>query len=444
MLRIMSFLILVLPYTSLSSQDNLIQFPEKSFCGFYEFQNPVFLVRDPEIVRTILVEKFNCFHDNKFQMSEKNDDIFGLNPFILTGSRWKESRGVIVTGLTASKIRVIEDIVKTVYKDISNFITINSSDIEVMDLTTRFTSETVAIYGWGIRSNGFSPDSVIKSGFDKIQSTSVTTIMLNPFLTYWLRISLFPSEFRDFLWSITQQVLCNSEKTKTTQSSLIQSLIMTKEKLRNSGKDLTMKEIIGHLATFYLDGYETTARVLGYTLYALMVHPEVQKKLREEILESGEDFTVDFVNKMEYLDMVLSEVTRLYSPVPFLGRKCTKNCVLNSVEIEKGTYVVIPTLSLHLDPKYYPDPKNFNPENFSEENKKNRHTFTYLAFGQGPRICLGMKFALAEIKLVLCYILKEFEIVTPVSHPVISIKPGKKSSFILIPDEPLYIRFQKL
>ena len=59
------------------------------------------------------------------------------------------------------------------------------------------------------------------------------------------------------------------------------------------------------------------------------------------------------------------------------------------MRVEKGTAIQIPVYALHRDPKYYPDPESFNPENFSEENKKKRHKYVYLPFGEGPRICLG-------------------------------------------------------
>jgi len=57
--------------------------------------------------------------------------------------------------------------------------------------------------------------------------------------------------------------------------------------------------------------------------------------------------------------------------------------------VEKGTQIFVPTLGLHHDPKYYPDPERFDPERFNEEEKKKRPHFSYLPFGEGPRICIG-------------------------------------------------------
>jgi cytochrome P450 family 6 len=77
--------------------------------------------------------------------------------------------------------------------------------------------------------------------------------------------------------------------------------------------------------------------------------------------------------------------------VVILTRECTKPIKLRrtDVTLEKGLQVLLPVLGLHHGPKYYPDPERFDPERFSEEEKKKRPHFSFLPFGEGPRICIG-------------------------------------------------------
>lgn len=80
----------------------------------------------------------------------------------------------------------------------------------------------------------------------------------------------------------------------------------------------------------------------------------------------------------------------MYPLLPSLVRICNENYQLDEhTIIDKNTRVIIPVKGLHYDPLYYENPFEFDPEHFSKEAKAKRHHFTYLPFGEGPRICIG-------------------------------------------------------
>lgn len=87
------------------------------------------------------------------------------------------------------------------------------------------------------------------------------------------------------------------------------------------------------------------------------------------------------------------ETLRKYPPISSLNRECTRDYRIpgTKVTIEKGTLVVTSVLGFHRDPDFYADPEEFRPERFSDEEKAQRNRFTYLPFGEGPRICIGTK-----------------------------------------------------
>uniref|UniRef100_A0A146KMA9 Cytochrome P450 9e2 n=1 Tax=Lygus hesperus TaxID=30085 RepID=A0A146KMA9_LYGHE len=119
------------------------------------------------------------------------------------------------------------------------------------------------------------------------------------------------------------------------------------------------------------------------------------------------------VNAMEFLDRVIKEVLRKHPPVIFIPRICTKgtNIPGTSFHIEEGTQLLIPVLALHRDPKYFPYPEEFLPQRFASlTNKISLPETPYLPFSEGPRKCIGMRFAILEVKIALAKIVSEFDL----------------------------------
>ena len=88
--------------------------------------------------------------------------------------------------------------------------------------------------------------------------------------------------------------------------------------------------------------------------------------------------------------IIFSETMRKYPTLPTLIRTCTKSFTTPAgYKIKTGTKIIIPVWSLHHDPKYFPNPDKFDPERFSQENKDSIVPYTYLPFGEGPRMCIG-------------------------------------------------------
>lgn len=158
--------------------------------------------------------------------------------------------------------------------------------------------------------------------------------------------------------------------------------------------------ITAQALVFFIAGFETSSTTLSFLSYLLAVNQDVQSKLREEIddvLERSEGkINYEELLKMKYLDQVVSETLRLYPPGYILTRICTKDYQLvakksneNDLLVSKGTIVVIPVVGVHMDPEYFPNPRKFNPDRFSDENKADIVPGTYMPFGSGPRNCIG-------------------------------------------------------
>lgn len=102
---------------------------------------------------------------------------------------------------------------------------------------------------------------------------------------------------------------------------------------------------------------------------------------------------------------------RKWPPVSNLMRMTKKDYKIpgTKLTLPKDVWLVVPIYSIQRDEEYFPEPDKFIPERFSPENEKKRSTFHYLPFGEGPRMCLGDRFGLQEVRLTLIALLTKFQ-----------------------------------
>ncbi|CAF1547533.1 unnamed protein product [Didymodactylos carnosus] len=181
-------------------------------------------------------------------------------------------------------------------------------------------------------------------------------------------------------------------------------------------KKLTHDEIIANVVLFMVAGYETTSTSLAYSTYILANHPDIQRKLQEEIDQNYRDDVdtqnpdYNFVNNMHYMDLFIREVLRMYPiAASVINRQCMTETDVCGYKIAKDAVVQVDVYALHYDPELWgpEDPNEFCPERHSVK----RHPMAYMPFGGGPRNCVGIRFALVEMKILLIRLLKHYTIV---------------------------------
>ncbi|XP_055600139.1 cytochrome P450 4d2-like [Uranotaenia lowii] len=193
--------------------------------------------------------------------------------------------------------------------------------------------------------------------------------------------------------------------------TLLDHLLTTKQ----NGQHLSDEEIRDDVNTYMLAGHDPTASTASFAIYELSRNADIQQKVYEELVELfGRDLTKIPLNgrnlhKLKYLDMVIKETLRLYSLIPMIGRRATGDLIIDHKVIPKGTSLLIMIQTMHHDPRLYPEPKRFDPDRFTDEAISKRHPFSYIPFGAAPRLCVGQKFALVELKLLLILLLADFK-----------------------------------
>ncbi|XP_066992167.2 cytochrome P450 9e2 isoform X1 [Anabrus simplex] len=433
------------------------EFPDEPFVGLFQFQTPVILVRDLELIKRITVKDFDHFTDHQL-FGVPPDDFAAKNLFTLTGEEWREMRNTLSPAFTSSKMKAMFVLMDECGQQLGDYLQneINQQKagepyvLDLKDLFTRYTNDVIATAAFGVhidslkeKDNEFYLMGKQITNFTGIKSLIFLASMFIPKILKLLGISIFSKQEKSFFLDLVHETISTREKQGIVRPDMIHLLMQARrgelkaevgeeEVISHGGHklrkiNLTEKDITAQALIFFVAGFDTASSLLSFAGILMAVHEDVQRKLQEEIDEIlGEDrqFSYEKVQKMKYLDMVISEALRFYPPAVITNRECTKDYTIPAGDknpeytIKKGEIVWIPVYGIQHDPKYYPNPEKFDPERFSEENKNNIVPYTYLPFGVGPRLCIGQRFALLEAKLALIHILSRFNLVVVKKTPL--------------------------
>ncbi|XP_076238266.1 cytochrome P450 4g15 [Calliopsis andreniformis] len=190
-----------------------------------------------------------------------------------------------------------------------------------------------------------------------------------------------------------------------------------------SGAVLSEQEVKDQVSTIMFEGHDTTASGSSFFLSMMGCHPDIQEKVIQELDEifgdSDRPATFQDTLQMKYLERCLLETLRMYPPVPIIARDIKTDLKLASGDyvVPAGCTVVVATFKLHRQPHIYPNPDVFNPDNFLPENTANRHYYAFVPFSAGPRSCVGRKYAMLKLKIVLSTILRNFRVKSEIKEP---------------------------
>lgn len=186
-------------------------------------------------------------------------------------------------------------------------------------------------------------------------------------------------------------------------------LTMLLEARYEDGRGMTNTELRDELMTLLAAGHETSATVLAWAITCLAREPEVQRLAREEVDRVLSGAPDDAVTRTElpYVEGVVKEAMRLHPVVMAVGRVLQVPCTLGGLRLPKGTLAAVSIYLTHRDPALWPDPLRFDPARFVGTRPS---PYAYLPFGGGVRRCIGMAFALYEMRIVLAEVLRAFRL----------------------------------
>ncbi|KAF4519270.1 hypothetical protein B566_EDAN002159 [Ephemera danica] len=480
------------------NQELYQEFDGHPVCGVFEGRRPFLMIRDPNLIRNVMVRDFDCFMDRRVAFSIRPESPMENMLINLKGSRWKDVRHVSTPIFSSGKIKSMSRLVTECTQQMISFLEKHHGDkeIEMKGFFGRFTLDVIASCAFGIKCDSLSnPDAEfvkVISRFNKHTVMKRIAIFLSHFIfeSRWLAKLLGASFINLDTEEYLSNVVINTKKQRETEASkarkdgeMISSrrvdflqLMMDAQtgNLKSDTahlkedtdlfardaqwKDITTKApisavtdivVIGQSMVFLIAGFETSSTLLTFTCYELALNPEIQIRARSEVQEvlarHNGKCSYEAIAEMKYLENVLNETLRKHPPTSRIERVCTvKHYQVDGTQarLRKGEKIEIPIRGLHYDPKYYPEPEKFDPDRFLPENKQKRSPYVFLPFGSGPRNCIGMRFAMMSSKMAMASLLNVYNLEacdrTEVPYKI-NVHP-----ILLHPANGIYLKLKKL
>eukprot|EP00094_Tigriopus_californicus_P012369 TCALIF_11957-PA protein Name:"Similar to Cyp6a2 Cytochrome P450 6a2 (Drosophila melanogaster)" AED:0.11 eAED:0.11 QI:0/0/0/1/1/1/3/0/300 len=269
-----------------------------------------------------------------------------------------------------------------------------SDVVDMKPLFQALSLDTIANCAFGVNTNSFQRPK--NSLFQRCQdlfsdmrvknATESALLLLGSYFPKVLEwIDLFGLENFEYLFNTTRDIALERQESR---GDFVDKLREMKSECDKGKGDLNEDQIFAQGVGFFQAGFETSSNTMTTLMYSLAKNPKVQ-----DTMIGGET-----------------------SP---------------RLKLKKGTVVQIPIYALHRNPDFFPDPNTFKPERFMEKDES-MGDMTFLAFGGGPRVCIGMRFAMSEMKIALAKFISQFR-VTDTSHTKLDLLPGD-SFFLAYPE----------
>ncbi|KAG7153940.1 Cytochrome P450 6k1-like 7 [Homarus americanus] len=401
-----------------------------NFVGAYEIFKPSLIVRDPGLVKRIMIQDFDHFSERRTFGNSKKDECFREMLFLINGSHWKGVRSIMSPTFTSGRMRqmyhLVEEKADALIERLQRHCQ-EKSFVKTKTIYARYVMDVIGTCAFGIECNSINNEEEEfckkASELNAISARGIlrgiALLTLPNSVLNAIGISFTTPPFL-FFQRVVEETIKNREMG-VKRGDFLDLLLEQREEQSNSNtktpkypiKDST---IVAQSVLFLIVGHETTAGTMAFVSYYLARNPHLQHRLRQElrdIVEEHGTLTYQTIMEAPFLDAIFSGDEQLPG---------------TDVILKKGQHVTVPVWSLQNDPRYWTNPDQFLPDRFLPENNHNVISGTYLPFGLGPRNCIGMRFAFMEAKLALAKVILKFEMSLAPGHEelklsVVAMKP---------------------
>jgi cytochrome P450 len=384
----------------------------------------LYVVNQPELVRRVLIEESERFPKSTI-IADMLELLTGNSIFVSNGEIWKRQRRMMNPAFEQARIKIVFDLMREAVEALIARFDILTGKGPV-DIDVEMTHVTADIIFRTIFSRPLEAHEarLIFVAFQRFQETAYTHGVSRYAgfprffsLLRYRRASRAAAEIRGVLDPLVR-VRYDSFHRGENQSheDILSALIAVKDPV--DGSHFEYRELCDQVSMLFLAGHETSASALSWALYILSRQSDIQERLHREAIEvfDGRPPRFSDMKRLNLARNVFRETLRLYPPVAFLPRDATEAVTMRDKKIKPGAIISISPWIIQRHRKLWAEPDLFDPDRWDREDSVESQRNAYLPFSLGPRICLGLAFALQEGTLILSLLARHFRFEPAAGH----------------------------
>lgn len=377
----------------------------------------LFVAKAPKDIRKIMVEEYKKFPKNNF-LDSGLAPLLGNSILTTNGEVWERQRRMMTPSFANAGIKKVFPIMIEAIRACDKRLQKYSEEQGELQVDVEMTTVTADIIMRTILSSPLDAEEAesLYRDFEEFQERVTKMSMLHSFripkilfIKDYIQWKRKGKAIRERIGRIIRSRL-EDKSGENEYGDILEALMRAEDPETNTKFDET--ELIDQVVVLFFAGHETSASVLGWSLYILANQPEHFQALREEadsLYEDLESLNFSMVNKLKKARNVFKETMRLYPPVSYLPRVAEGENELNGCPVAHGSSVMLSPYITQRHREIWEEPNAFNPERFENgESKANKDA--YFPFGMGPRTCIGAAFAQQEALIILSYIAKKYDL----------------------------------
>jgi cytochrome P450 len=393
------------------------------------------LTRDPGLVQHILQRNHRNYAKSAFTQGFAR--YVGQGLLTNDGADWLRQRRLIQPGFHRQRVAgltgLMQEIIASTLQPLAEQARQAGGAVEVPahELMTRLTFRIIAR---SVFSTAFSDAELDRASalLTEIQGFYVSTIR-QPYFNPWRKLTgryRYHDELTSELRGLLAHYISQRQQARgPAPDDLLQMLLDAR--YEDDGQPMTPERVLDEALIMVVAGHETSANALTWLLYLLARHPGEAAIIRAEAAAvlAGRPPTFADLPQLGCALQAVQEAMRLFPPAWMLDRVALADDEYNGLHIARGTLFSVYLHGLHHDARHWPRPEEFRPARFAPEAQRQQAPYTYAPFGGGPRLCIGMQFALTEMQLVVLGLLQRFEVewvpgqAVVLAQPLITLRP---------------------